>query len=95
MAPALQPGDFLACREPRADEPRAGQIVVVRARDREMIKRVARIDADGIWVTGDNEAASTDSRAFGAVPRAAVAGVARARYWPPQRARLFAWRTGE
>ena len=34
-----------------------------------MIKRVARIDASGVHLRGDNPAASTDARAFGPVAR--------------------------
>jgi inner membrane protease subunit 1 len=41
----------------------------------------ARVD-----VRGDNEAASTDSRHFGPVPRRAVRGRVLYRYGPPARA---------
>jgi hypothetical protein len=50
-----------------------------------MIKRVARIDASGIHLRGDNPGASTDARAFGPVPAAGVEWRAVLRYWPPDR----------
>lgn len=94
MAPTLLPGDLLAVRPLRPDEPRDGQIVVARARGREVVKRAvpapdARALGDGdLWLEGDNPA-STDSRTTGPVPRSDVVGVVRARYWPPWRARAF------
>ena len=90
MEPALRAGDFLAVRAPKPGEPREGQIVVVRDAERESVKRVIRIvDGNGVWVEGDNARSSTDSRLFGALPRSAVVGVVRARYWPVWRARRF------
>ena len=66
------------------------QIVVVSSSDRETVKRVVSPPAQsGFWVEGDNRAASTDSRSFGPVPRAKIAGVVRACYWPLERARVF------
>jgi signal peptidase I len=38
---------------------------------------------DEYWVQGDAAGRSTDSRTFGPVPRAAIRGVIRLRYWPP------------
>jgi nickel-type superoxide dismutase maturation protease len=90
MSPVLSPGDWLAVRPLRASEPREGQIVVVRREGREMVKRVVRaMDAATFWVEGDNAAASTDSRTFGSVQRAEIAGVVRARYKPLRGARRF------
>jgi signal peptidase I len=37
------------------------------------------------WVEGDDRAHSSDSRAFGPVPRSAVVGTATFRFWPPRR----------
>lgn len=37
---------------------------------------------DEFVVLGDNRDRSSDSRAFGAIPRGAVVGVVRLRYWP-------------
>jgi signal peptidase I len=96
MAPALLPGDFLVATVAGRVGP--GAVVVVRRPGEpqfEMVKRVAGIRGDApegvrlehgdVWVVGDREAASTDSRDFGPVPRADVVGVVRLRYWPPRR----------
>ena len=82
MAPTLLPGDrLLVARLP----PRAGDVVVAadpRAPERELIKRVSGLDAAGVRLRGDNPAASTDERSFGAVPAETVAWRVIARYWP-------------
>jgi len=38
---------------------------------------------DEYFVLGDNRSHSLDSHSFGPVPRAAIKGIARVRYWPP------------
>jgi nickel-type superoxide dismutase maturation protease len=95
MAPALLAGDWLLVerwsytRRP----PRAGEVVVAadfRDPHRELVKRVAAVAGDALWITGDNAAASTDSATFGALPLAAVRWRAVARYWPPRRIGLVA-----
>jgi hypothetical protein len=62
-------------------------VAVVDPRDRErvLVKRVDSVDADGVTVVGDNPAASTDSRTFGAVDPTLVLGRAVYRYWPAAR----------
>lgn len=86
MAPALLPGDrLLVVRAP----PRSGDVVLAmdpREPSRELIKRVAAVDRNGIHLRGDNEAASTDARVFGAVPHVDVRWRAVLRYWPIERA---------
>jgi len=95
MAPALLAGDWLLVerwsftRRP----PRAGEVVVApdpRHPRRELVKRIASVAGDGVWIAGDNAAASTDSAAFGALPLAAVRWRAVARYWPLRRIALIA-----
>ena len=85
MAPALLPGDrLLVVRAP----PRTGDVVLApdpRAPSRELIKRVAAVDRIGVHLRGDNQAASTDARAFGAVRPADVRWRAVLRYWPAGR----------
>jgi signal peptidase I len=40
------------------------------------------LEEDGYLVLGDNRDRSSDGRAFGPVPREAIVGVIRFRYWP-------------
>ena len=90
MLPAFEPGDrLLAVRTARI---RPGDVVAVedpRARGRLLVKRVHSVSGALLEVRGDNDSASTDSRTFGPVPRAAVVGRVVYRYAPPERAR---WR---
>lgn len=85
MAPTLLPGDRLLVI--RAS-PRPGDVVLAsdpRAPSRELVKRVAAVDPIGVHLRGDNPAASTDARTFGAVPQADVRWRAVLRYWPAGR----------
>jgi nickel-type superoxide dismutase maturation protease len=93
MAPSLLPGDRLVVESHsyQGRAPRAGEVVLAadpRDPDRELIKRVASIDDAGssAELRGDAPEASTDSRAFGAIPLSAIRWRAVFRYWPPQRA---------
>ncbi len=85
MAPTLLPGDrLLVLRAP----PRLGRIVLARdprEPERELIKRVAELDARGAWLRGDNPTFSTDARAFGAIPPSVIRWRVLVRYWPPSR----------
>jgi nickel-type superoxide dismutase maturation protease len=92
MAPALLPGDWLIVerRTYRRRAPQVGEIVLAadpRDPDRELIKRVAAVDhASGtLELRGDAPDASTDSRAFGALPIGGVSWRVVARYWPARR----------
>lgn len=91
MAPALAPGDYLVVdrRAYARRAPAPGEVVIARdPRDasREIVKRVAAsAAAGGVALLGDDPAVSTDSRAFGPVPRAAIVGRAVWRYWPRAR----------
>jgi type IV secretory pathway protease TraF len=101
MRPGLEPGDW-ALAVP-ASRFHRGDIVVVEHPGRdgfEMVKRVAAVPGDiapdgrvlggdEFWVLGDSSEASTDSRAFGAVPRARLKARVRLVYWPVERRRLF------
>lgn len=89
MSPALDPGDRLLVESWSFTRrnPRPGDMVL--ARDprqprRELVKRVGSVDAGAgsLELRGDAPAASTDSRAFGAVPIAAVRWRVVGRYWP-------------
>lgn len=86
MAPTLLPGDRLIVVRLA---PRTGDVVLAadpRDPGRELVKRVANIDAFGVTLRGDNLAASTDARAFGAIPADRVRWRAVLRYWPLRRA---------
>ena len=82
MAPTLLPGDRLLVARLA---PRVGQVVLAadpRVPGRELIKRVVSADEHGVVLRGDNPAASTDARAFGALPASAASWRAVLRYWP-------------
>lgn len=88
MAPTLAPGDRLLVRR-WPTRLATGTLVVVadpRPPGRLVVKRVATVHGDAVTVLGDNPAASTDSRAYGALPRSAVRGRVVYRYAPPGRA---------
>ncbi len=87
MAPTLLPGErLLVARLSRA--PRVGDVVLAadpRDPQRELVKRVALVRDGEIVLRGDSPAASTDSRAFGALPSDRIEWRVLARYWPPLR----------
>ena len=91
MAPALASGDYVVVdvRAYARSSPAPGEVVLARdPRDpsRVIAKRVAALAGeDGVVLLGDNLAVSTDSRAFGPVPRSALTGRVVWRYWPPAR----------
>ena len=89
MEPALRPGDWLlVLRAPRA-RIAAGQVVIARHPGRPdmlLVKRAARWQSGGWWLSSDNPAAgAVDSRSFGPVPVALIEGRVLLRYWPLQR----------
>lgn len=93
MAPRLPSGALVIARPIDGRTLlRVGDVVVARRPDRPeltIIKRITAIDAAGaIVLTGDNPAASTDSRQFGAVAREQIVARVRWRYWPLPPARL-------
>ena len=75
MEPALRNGEVYLFRQ--GARVRAGDVVIIRHPQRPellTVKRIVRPEASGWWVEGDNPAASTDSRDFGAVPDSSVIG---------------------
>jgi len=85
MAPTLHAGDRLLAVRLRA---RAGDVVLAtdpRDPRRELIKRATSVDRHRVRLRGDNAAASTDARTFGAVPADAVSWRVILRYWPLDR----------
>lgn len=86
MLPFLQPGDRLLVWRTRRIRP--GDIAVAgdpRDPSRTLVKRVKSVHDDGVVLQGDNRDASTDSRAFGALPPNAMKGRAVYRYAPLDR----------
>lgn len=82
MLPTLVPGDVVLVVPAPLRRIRRGDVVVIadpREPGRSTIKRVTGTDAATLWVEGDNPAASTDSRTYGALPVEAVRG------WVPVR----------
>lgn len=80
MIPTLRPGEWLFVR--RDVPPRPGAVMVVRQAGRQVVKRVVRVDENGVWVEGDNAGASDDSRTYGPVDPKDVIGEARFIYGP-------------
>jgi nickel-type superoxide dismutase maturation protease len=86
MRPAFRPGDRLLILP--AARVRVGDVVALpdpRQPDRLMVKRVSACAGGLVEVLGDNQAASTDSRDFGAVARRAIVGKVVYRYAPRDR----------
>jgi len=48
-------------------KPKIGDIVVVKAAGKSLLKRILKIDNEGIVVGGDNQADSLDSRKLGKI----------------------------
>ena len=92
MRPTLEPGDWLLA-DPAAfatATPRVGDLVLVpdpREPTRLLVKRVTEVFDEGreLWVSGDAQDASTDSRAFGSVATETLQGGPWFRYWPLRR----------
>jgi nickel-type superoxide dismutase maturation protease len=88
MAPTLLEGDrLLVVDPPWGVRPAPGDVVAVadpRDPGRLLVKRIAVVDRSRgtVEVRGDAPDASTDSRTFGPVPLASVAGRAVYRYGP-------------
>jgi phage repressor protein C with HTH and peptisase S24 domain len=71
MLPVLAPGRIVlaTCWFRKIQE---GQVVIIFHEGLEKIKRVGAIQNGAVYVIGDNEEASTDSRQFGWLPIEAV-----------------------
>jgi phage repressor protein C with HTH and peptisase S24 domain len=80
MIPTLAPGERILVR---LDGPIVlGDIAVFERAGQFEVKRIIRIESEGIFVQGDNDLVSTDSRTYGLIPHEDVIGVATYRLWP-------------
>jgi len=88
MEPALFEGDFVIVDRKAFSRrlPRPGEVILAtdpREPSRTLVKRVTWVDLHGqLWLEGDNDEESTDSRAFGRVPPRTLVGRVVFRYWP-------------
>jgi hypothetical protein len=71
MAPKLRPGQWILAT-PLFKRLRPGQVVIVEQNNKELIKRIERIEDNKVFVIGDNLQRSIDSRQFGWLDRSAV-----------------------
>lgn len=54
--------------------PKVGDIVAVKVHGKDIIKRIQKTHGRSIFVIGDNEKESTDSRDFGPIPQKDIVG---------------------
>jgi nickel-type superoxide dismutase maturation protease len=73
MLPALRPGAIVLVRG-RTDNLVPGDVVVIKHGGLEKVKRVQFINGNRLFVIGDNQEHSTDSRSFGWLYLSAVKG---------------------
>ena len=78
MQPTLEPGDRVLVRRLRQKAaPSLGSVVVTwhpQRSELRLIKRLKNVEGTGLWLLGDNPAASNDSRQLGAVPTKLLIG---------------------
>lgn len=80
MIPTLAPDERLLVR---LDGPLViGDIAVFKRANQFEVKRIMRIEVEGVFVQGDNDLVSTDSRTYGLIPHDDVIGIATYRLWP-------------
>ena len=83
MQPTLQPGDRVLVRRLNSSSTlRLGSVLVTwhpQRSDIRLIKRLNRIEPNGLWLLGDNQAESTDSRQLGTVATSLLIGEVVAR----------------
>lgn len=77
MKPTLKNGQIVVSLQSRSF--RAGQVVVAHVGQREVIKRITKIENGRVFLEGDNTKQSTDSRNYGSVLDTNVSGIV---VWP-------------
>lgn len=73
MLPALESGQKVITFN-WSKEYKVGDLVVIKLEKREIVKRLKGIKKDQVFVIGDNEKYSTDSRALGWIDREKLVG---------------------
>ena len=63
MLPTLKSGQIVVGLNGR--RPKIGQLVIVRYKNREIVKRLTKIKDTKLYIIGDNTGSSTDSNSFG------------------------------
>lgn len=73
MLPTLKPGqDILVwCW---FNKYKVGDIVAIKVNEKDMVKRIQKVEGRRIFVMGDNEKMSTDSRKFGWIDKKDISG---------------------
>lgn len=71
MKPTLEPGSLVvALKRPT----KVGDIVIARRGNKDIIKRVKRVDGNSHYLIGDNSEESTDSRHYGNIAKSDILG---------------------
>ncbi|MDQ5972405.1 MAG: hypothetical protein QG553_564 [Patescibacteria group bacterium] len=73
MEPTFRPGKLVLIWQ-WSTKPTEGRIVVIKHNGLEKIKRVQQVRSGQIFVVGDNQDHSTDSRQFGWLDQACITG---------------------
>ena len=79
MLPTLKEGNEVICYRwaySAKKPPKVDDIVVAKIKDLEIIKRVIFVRDDEVYLKGDNEQQSTDSRNFGWINNRQIVGKA-------------------
>lgn len=64
MLPVLSPGQVV-CAISIGLSPNIGDVIIAFVDGKEIVKRIAKIDQKRVFLIGDNQDYSTDSRSFG------------------------------
>ncbi len=72
MKPSLKTGDIIMVK--RRFKINRGNVIIIKLTDREIVKRVADVKKDKVYVLGDNPSESTDSRSLGWLSKNQVVG---------------------
>ncbi len=73
MSPTLSPNDVVIFAQ--KEKYAANEVVLVKFRGREVIKRIGSIKGDRCTIVGDNSLNSYDSRHYGTISQSAILGV--------------------